>query len=100
MTARIVWRPAAADIDDARITAFAREASARAGCDLRSYADLHRWAVENPRQFWPLWADESGIEWIHQGDSILRGEDDFARARFFSDSTLNYAQNLLLGGRR
>ena len=97
MTARIVWRPAAADIDDARITAFAREASARAGCDLRSYADLHRWAVENPRQFWSLWADESGIEWIRQGDSVLRGEDDFPRARFFSDSTLNYAQNLLLG---
>ena len=47
MTERIVWRPAAADTDNARITAFAREASARAGCDLRSYADLHRWAVEN-----------------------------------------------------
>ena len=97
MTARIVWRPAAADIDNARVTAFAREASARAARDLRSYADLHRWAVENPRQFWSLWADESGIEWIHQGESVLRDEDDFPRARFFSDSTLNYAQNLLLG---
>ena len=49
-----LWSPSPAAVREAALTAFATDASARAGRPLASYADLHRWSVEDRGAFWSL----------------------------------------------
>lgn len=62
-----------------------------------SYAELHTWSIENPGLFWSRAWDDCGIIGEKGGQFYTPGED-FISARFFSDATLNVAENLLSKG--
>ena len=63
-----------------------------------SYADLHKWSTDNPGLFWSrAWDDcqiigDKGSQFYSQGE-------DFISSHFFTDSTVNVAENLLSKGR-
>ena len=61
---------------------------------------LHEWSVRHPDRFWDLVWRRCGVVGDRgDGPAVVRGEgirDD----RFFPDARLNYAENLLAGGRR
>lgn len=63
----------------------------------QSYAELHAWSIENPGLFWSRAWDDCGIIGEKGGQFYTPGED-FISARFFSDATLNVAENLLSKG--
>ena len=62
----------------------------------RSYAELHRWSVENPEAFWKQVWDRFGVIGDRTDDIITRG-DRFRTTRFFPGARLNVAENLLSG---
>lgn len=62
-----------------------------------SYAELHAWSIENPGLFWSRAWDDCGIIGEKGAQFYMPGKD-FISARFFSDATLNVAQNLLSKG--
>lgn len=62
-----------------------------------SYAQLHKWSVENPALFWSRAWDDCQIVG-HKGTNFYTPGKDFISAEFFSDATLNVAENLLSKG--
>ena len=102
-----LWTPTPAQVDRARITAFAQRAAdlGARGAD-ESYAALHEWSVAHPDRFWPLvWefcgvvADERpGLEpWdaVLVGGGRMAPPDPVAGPRWFTGARLNFAENLL-----
>ncbi len=89
-----LWTPSPDRIAEAPLTAFMAAASARAGTALSSYAQLHRWSVDDREEFWNLVWDFCGVIG-DKGERILADGDLMPGARFFPDARLNFAENLL-----
>ena len=63
-----------------------------------SYADLHKWSIDNPGLFWSrAWDDAQIIG--DKGSQFYSQGEDFISSHFFNDSTVNVAENLLSKGR-
>lgn len=62
-----------------------------------SYWELHRWSIENPGEFWSEAWDDLGIVG-KKGNKTYEANNDFISAKFFQDSYLNLAENLLSRG--
>lgn len=82
-----LWTPSLERASRANITAFARNA----GFD--NFADLHRWSLEQPRQFWSAVWDFVGVVG-EKGEPIMQGEG-MLETRFFPQARLNVSENLL-----
>ncbi|MBZ9674462.1 acetoacetate--CoA ligase [Mesorhizobium sp. ES1-1] len=89
-----LWTPTQDQIDAAPLTAFTREAAAKAGASFSSYAELHRWSVEDREGFWALVWDFCGIVG-DKGPGVLVDGDRMPGASFFPNAMLNFAENLL-----
>lgn len=90
-----VWTPSPERVARSQLRAFADEVSARHGVPIDGYADLHRWSVQHPEQFWALAWEFLGVVASRDYDEVV---DDLARfpgARWFPGAQLNYAENLL-----
>ncbi len=85
-----LWRP--------HDTSGAAVARLQADLNLNSYAELHKWSIENPGLFWSRAWDDCQIIGNKGSDFYSPGKD-FISSRFFSDATLNVAENLLYKGR-
>ena len=84
-----LWRP--------HDTSGAAVARLQADLSLNSYAELHKWSIENPGLFWSRAWDDCQIIGDKGSDFYSPGKD-FISSRFFSDATLNVAENLLYKG--
>ncbi|MDP1733460.1 MAG: acetoacetate--CoA ligase, partial [Sulfuritalea sp.] len=89
MTEKPMWRPSAERIAAANLTAFA----ARVGLPA-DYAQLHRWSIEHPEEFWSLLWDFAHVRG-EKDQRILVDGDKMPGAQWFPEARLNYAQNLL-----
>ena len=89
-----LWTPTQDQIDAAPLTAFMKVAALKAGTSFASYAELHRWSVEDREGFWSLVWDFCGIVG-DKGERVLVDGDKMPGASFFPDATLNFAENLL-----
>jgi acetoacetyl-CoA synthetase len=95
-----IWRPSAARVADANLTRFMADLKARNGLQLGDYAELYLWSVREPTDFWMELARfaEVRIEWgtgPAMTDDSGRPSSQMPGARFFRDSRLNFAENLL-----
>ncbi len=89
-----LWTPTQDQIDAAPLTAFMKAAAAKTGTSFASYAELHRWSVEDREAFWSLLWDFCGIVGA-KGEAILVDGEKMPGASFFPGATLNFAENLL-----
>ena len=69
-------------------------AGARTGRSLTSYAELHRWSVEDSAAFWSLMWEFGEVKGT-RGMRILVDGDRMPGAKWFPDARLNFAENLL-----
>ena len=92
-----LWRPSASRISNSQISAFTNELSNKYGLALKSYFDLHRWSTSNPAQFWEEVWKFCDVKGTIGRQPVLKNGDNFAQAAWFSDSKLNFAENLLGG---
>ncbi|WP_027061501.1 acetoacetate--CoA ligase [Mesorhizobium loti] len=90
-----LWTPTQDQIDASPLTAFLKAAETKAGATFASYAELHRWSVEDREAFWSLVWDFCGIVGDKGGERLLADGDRMPGASFFPDATLNFAENLL-----
>jgi acetoacetyl-CoA synthetase len=93
MPADPVWSPNAASIQACHLKLFIERFRPTAG----KYADLHRWSISEPAEFWRAVADYSGLKLARPATSIVEAFDRMPGARWFVDARLNYAANLLEG---
>ncbi|MER9170493.1 acetoacetate--CoA ligase [Mesorhizobium australicum] len=89
-----LWTPTQDQIDASPLTAFMKAAAESTGSPFSSYADLHRWSVENREAFWDLVWDFCGLEG-DKGERLLLDGEKMPGASFFPDASLNFAENLL-----
>jgi acetoacetyl-CoA synthetase len=93
-TTQPLWKPDAERIAQSPLTAFTRRAEQVSGRSFASYADLHRWSIEDREAFWNLVWDYCGIVG-DKGGRVLSDGDRMPGAAFFPDARLNFAENLL-----
>src|SRR3990170_8627025 len=89
-----LWRPDAARIAAAEMTAFMRAAAARWGVAPAGYGDLYRWSIDRPERFWTSVWDFCAVIG-DRGSAVLEHGDRMPGARFFPGARLNFAENLL-----
>jgi acetoacetyl-CoA synthetase len=90
-----LWTPSPDRVAASTLTAFAAEATARAGISLLDHESLHAWSVRELEQFWALVWESSGVIASTRGEVILSHPDAMPGARFFPQARLNFAENLL-----
>jgi len=73
---------------------FADFCSERSGLAYSDFATLHAWSVEAPEEFWDAVWDYCGVIG-DKGGRIIEDGHKLPGARFFPDSRLNFAENLL-----
>ena len=89
-----LWQPSAARIEQSKLAAFMLAAGRQWGLAFADYAQLHRWSIEHPEQFWvSLWDFAQVVG--ERGLTVLVDGDKMPGAQWFPEARLNYAQNLL-----
>ena len=59
-----------------------------------SFKDLWKWTIENPEEFWTYFWDYSKIKG-DKGKKVIQYNKVFNKTKFFPDSKINYAENIL-----
>ncbi len=95
MSEHPLWQPAPEQVATTNMTRFAREASLRWGRNFEDYAELHRWSVEAPEEFWLNIWDWTGVIGTGDTDPVVVDREQMPGARWFPNTRLNFAQNLL-----
>ena len=90
-----MWAPAAAQIEQANLTAFARRAVMRWKLDFNTYPEFYAWSVGQPAQFWESVWDFCGVIAAEKGERVLVDGDRMPGAKWFPDARLNFAENML-----
>ena len=92
-----LWSPSPDYIENTLLYKFQKEIESKYRQNFSDYQDLWRWSVENAPDFWTQVWDFCGVI----GEKGKKTFDDASgvtqKARFFTDSKLNYAENLLRG---
>ncbi|MCB1563448.1 MAG: acetoacetate--CoA ligase [Alphaproteobacteria bacterium] len=87
-----LWSPKAPH--DSLLFAFKARMEKQTGRTFPDYESLWNWSIENRSDFWSAVWDFCGIIG-DKGEAILENPDAMPGARFFPESRLNYAENLL-----
>lgn len=96
MTIAQLWEADPKRKAEAQITRFMQLANERHGINLSDYDQLHDFSVQRPRDFWTLVWDFAGVKAQHRGNTAIIDGDKMPGARFFAESRLNFAENLLV----
>ena len=105
---RPIWRPSAADVERANLTAFMRYLAARDPrlARINGYDALYEWSIAEPEAFWSSlwdWCDviagrrSDGTAWreVLVGRERMAPPDPVLGPRWFEGARLNFAENLL-----
>jgi len=90
-----LWRPSAACIADANLTRFMRCVNARRGLQLHDYAELYAWSLGSAEAFWTELARFADVRASWGTAPPIENRSAMPGARFFADTQLNFADNLL-----
>jgi acetoacetyl-CoA synthetase len=85
-----LWRPDPARAEATHLARFLHHVGQP------GYAELHRWSLEQPSEFWAAVWDQCGVVG-RRGVEVVVPDDDLPATRFFPDAHLNVAENLLAG---
>ncbi|MDX8512097.1 acetoacetate--CoA ligase [Mesorhizobium captivum] len=89
-----LWTPTQDQIASAPMTAFMKAAAAKSEQAFSSYAELHRWSIDDREAFWSLVWDFCGLVG-DKGERALIDGEKMPGAAFFPDAKVNFAENLL-----
>jgi acetoacetyl-CoA synthetase len=90
-----LWRPSHARVADANLTRFMRCVGARRGLQLRDYDEVYAWSLSSPDAFWTELARFADVRATWGTGPVLENPTTMPGARFFADTQLNFADNLL-----
>jgi acetoacetyl-CoA synthetase len=95
MTDRPLWTPSAERKANSNLRRFLEHINGRLGVSLATYDDIHGFSISRPESFWNEVWDFCGVKAETRGSRVLIQGAGMRDARFFPDSRLNYAENLL-----
>ncbi len=92
---KLLWSPSPQSIDNSQLTQFARKVADKRALSFDSYNDLHTWSIQKPDEFWSDYWEFSELKSSKTSRKAVKDLHKFPGARWFPDSKLNYAENLL-----
>src|SRR5438045_1373777 len=96
MTGSLLWTPSPSRRGNSNLARFMASLNDTLGLNLESYADVHRFSIDEPDSFWTAVWDLGGVKAQARGSRALTDRDRMPGARFFPDARLNYAENMLV----
>ena len=91
----ILWKPNKDQIKNSQMEAFRLQVNSRYDINLKDYMDLYKWSINNISDFWKaIWGFMS-IEHSTNFSAIIDDEKKMPGAKWFPDTKMNYAENLL-----
>lgn len=90
-----LWTPSQDYIANCQLTAFAEALGQKFNASFSDYSDLWRWSVEHSAEFWSFFMDWADVIADRGTGPALVNEHSMLGARFFPDTQLNFAENLL-----
>ena len=96
-----LWQPDPADIGSLSVVDFRQSVASKYALELPDYQALHRWSIQHRSAFWEEVRDYCGVH-LNQPDTAPNLVDGASMlgASWYPEATLNFAENLLLGGRK
>ena len=92
---RPLWQPSEERIRQTNMVRFMEDVEEDWNVDIRDYAELYRFSIEEKEKFWTSLKDYAGIIAETWGADVLVDGDKMPGARWFPDARLNFAENLL-----
>ena len=92
---RPIWVPSPNRVEQSAMTEFTRVAHRITGRPFGRYADLHRWSVDSPQEFWSVLWNFLDIRCQEPFHRVLSDPLDVAHSEWFSGVQLNPVQTLL-----
>ncbi|NDH17660.1 MAG: acetoacetate--CoA ligase, partial [Opitutae bacterium] len=96
MENKLLWSADKARKKKSSIKNFADKISQKYKIDFSDdFLKLHDWSIKNPSNFWSEYWDYANIIG-KKGNQIIDSDKVFYKNKFFSDSKINFAENLLI----
>ena len=92
---RPLWQPSEDRIRRTNMVRFMEDVEEDWNVDIRDYAELYRFSIEEKEKFWTSLKDYAQIIAETWGTDVLVDADKMPGARWFPDARLNFAENLL-----
>ncbi len=98
----ILWQPSAEQVAASQISQFRnftneKLSSSRSSVFLNNYDELYQWSVVEPALFWSCLWEFCGVVGDGVGSPVVENLHLMPGTRWFPQSRLNYAENLLQG---
>lgn len=90
-----IWKPEQGEIEQANLTRFRTQLASDYDIALADYPALYDWSLKNPREFWIAAWNDGEIIAETRGTRLLDNPELMPGARWFPESRLNFAENLL-----
>ena len=90
-----IWTPSPERVTASNLTRFAAVARSGCGAPAGDYASLWRWSVDERERFWPAMMEFAGVLHTPGTAPVLQHRDRMPGAKWFEDTRLNFAENLL-----
>ena len=86
-----LWETTVLKKKDSLLEDFAKFIDFKSDYDFKN---LWKWTIENPEEFWTKFWDYSKIKG-NKGKEVIQYNKIFNKTKFFPDSKINYAENIL-----
>ena len=97
-TPELLWTPSHDQIERATLTRYQRWLETTRGLSFDSYADLHRWSVEDLEGFWSSICEFFEVRFEVPAECVL-GRREMPGARWFPGAEVSYAEHVFRGKR-
>ncbi len=94
--AQPIWTPSPQRVAESNLTRFATLARTRYGAPSGDYNTLWQWSVDERESFWSALVDFAGVIRTPGARPVLANRDSMPGAKWFADTRLNFAENLLV----
>ena len=86
-----LWQPSEKRIQESSLANFSKFVDFQSS---KNFKDFWKWSIANPEMFWSKFWDYSKIIG-NKGKEVIRKDKVFNKTKFFPDSKINYAENIL-----
>ena len=95
----ILWKPGQERVAASQMTAFTRYVEEKTGNTFSDYQAVWQWSIQSPEEFWPAVWKFCEVRASRLWDTTLENPHQMPGAKWFTGAKLNFAENLLEGGK-
>ena len=92
----LLWKQDKDFYSDTTLKRFSETITENYGIQINEYQDLWQWSIKEPEKFWTTLLQFLGIRFSGQVDPVISNDELIYDQKFFTNVSLNYAENIIL----